>query len=70
MLKIDQSLRSFKKIVHGQTFVFIFVLKTFGIVLIENKVKKKIHPKGLEKKNFYFGNFEPVWCIPDLVGYG
>ena len=55
MLKIDQSLRSFKKIVYGQTFVFIFVLKTLGIVLIENKVKKKIHHIGLEKKNFTLG---------------
>jgi len=45
-----------------------FVLKTLGIVLIENKVKKKIHRKGLEKK-FYFGTFEPVWAISDLVGY-
>ena len=59
MLKIDQSLRSFKKIVYGQTFVFIFVLKTFGIVLIENKVKKKIHLKGLEKKIFTLGLSNP-----------
>jgi len=50
MSKIDQSLRSFKKIALGQTFDFIFVLKTLCIVLIETKIKKKIHQKRLEKK--------------------
>jgi hypothetical protein len=33
----------FKKIVYGQTFVFIFVSLTRGIELQENIVKKKIH---------------------------
>ena len=67
MPKIDQSLRSFKKIVFVQTFVLIFVLKTLGILLLENKVKKKIYRIGLEKN---FGTLEPGWAIPDLVAYG